>query len=325
MIVSIFKKNLFFNSLLLLPFAMIMRLYSLVNASLLKPVEEGGILYQLLIKILPDSPVFYSFLSIFVVFIEAVLINRLVIKNRFSRDITLLPGMFFIILVSLSPKMHILSPILSGLLFVILSFADLFKTYKKYQSERYLFNAGFYLGIAALFYFNYIILIIPLFLGFLSIKAFKWIEVFQLISGLLLVVYFYAFGLYWYGEPLIFPKISFNLHIFYPQNLFDYLIIGFYLFFIINTIFTYRKFVIKKSIQSQKKINIIFSVLIFSIATVFLINPDDFYNYLYLMAFALSYFTAAIFLRIKNNLLVEIVTVILIFVILIYHFQFFYK
>jgi len=325
MIVSIFKKNLFFNSLLLLPFAMILRLYSLFNSSSLKPVESGGILYRLFLSILPDSPILYSLLSIFVVFIEAVLINRLVIKNRFSRDITLLPGMFFIILVSLSPKMLVLSPMMLGLLFVILSFLNLFKTYKKYQSERYLFNAGFYLGIAILFCFNYILLVIPLILGLLSIRVFKIKEAFQLISGFLLVAYFYTFGLYWYGKPLVFPKVSFDLYLIQPKDIFSYLIIGLYLFFILNTVLTYRKFVIKKSIQSQKKINIVFTILVFSIAFIFFINPNDFYNYLYLIAFALSYFTSAIFLRIKNNLILEIVSAILIFSILIYHFQFYYS
>jgi len=107
MIVSIFKKNLFFNSLMLLPFAIILRLYSLVFASSIKSAEEGGILYTSFMHLLPDNPIIKSAISIVLVFIEAVLINRLVIKNRFSRDITLLPGMFFIILVS-SKKLLIL-------------------------------------------------------------------------------------------------------------------------------------------------------------------------------------------------------------------------
>ncbi len=325
MIVSIFKKNLFFNSLLLLPFAVILRLYSLVHPTSLGTTMNGGVLYDLVLRLLPESPIFHTLVGIFIVFFEAVLINRLVIKNRFSRDITLLPGMFFIILVSISPSMHSLSPHMIGLFFVILSFANLFTTYKKYQSERFLFNAGFYLGIAALFYTNYIFLFIPLFFSLLSIKAFKTREFFQLLSGILLVVYFYAFGLYWYNEAFVLPTIKFNLYILKGFDLFSYLIIGIYLILILNTLITHRKFVIKKSIQSQKKINIIFGILIFSIALLFFNNPDDFFNYLYLVAFSLSFFTATIFLRIKNNLIIEIVNALMIFAILIYHFQFYHS
>lgn len=321
MIVGIFKKNLFFNSLLLLPFAMIMRLYSLIFANSLKPAEQGGILYDLFLQILPESHLFQSILSIFIVFFEAVLINRLVIKNRFSRDITLLPGMFFIILVSIKPSMQVLSPIMIGLLFVILSFSNLFKTYKKYNSERYLFNAGFYLGISVLLYSNYIYLLIPLFFSLLSIRTFKLRELLQMISGILLVFYFYAFGLYWYEKPLVLPKINFGFSLITINDIYDYFILGFYLFLILNTIISFRKFIIKKSIQSQKKINIVFSILIFSIVTFFFVQADDIFNYLYLIAFALSFFTAMIFLRIKNNLILEIVTLVLVFAILIYQFQ----
>ncbi len=321
MIISIFKKNLFFNSLLLLPFAMIMRFYSLVFANTLKPAEHGGILYDFFLQVLPESHLFQSILSIFIVFFEAVLINRLVIKNRFSRDITLLPGMFFIILVSIKPSMQALSPIMLGLFFVILSFSNLFRTYKKYNSERYLFNAGLYLGISVLFYSNYVYLLIPLFLSMLSIRTFKLRELFQMISGLLLVAYLYSFGLYWNEKPLTIPKINTNFSLITINNIYDYFILGFYLFLIINTVITFRKFIIKKSIQSQKKINIVFGILLFSIATFFFIQTDDLFDYLYLTAFALSFFTAMIFLRIKNNLILEIVTLVLVFAILIYHFQ----
>lgn len=321
MIISIFKKNLFFNSLLLLPFAMILRLYSLIYSSKLHVVQDGGILYDLFLQILPSNPLFQSFLSVFIVFYEAVLINRLIIKNRFTRNNTLLPGMFFIVLVSLSPLMQNLSPVMLGLVFVILSLSNLFKTYKKYSSERFLFNTGFYLGIAILFYTNYILLILPFFLSLVSIKAFKLREILQMLSGLVLVVYFYLFGMYWIDKQPEFP--SFDVYSLFGLNIdiYQYLIFSIYLFLIFNTIFSYRKFVIKKSIQSQKKINIYFGILLFSVFTIFFNNPDYIFNYLYLIAFPLSYFTSAIFLRIKNNLIIEIVTVIIIFAILIYQFQ----
>jgi len=324
MIVSIFKKNLFFNSLLLLPFAVILRLYSLVFAGNIKTTEVGGILYTSIINILPDYPILNSIVSIILVFIEAVMINRLVIKNRFSRDITLLPGMFFIVLVSLSPEMLGLSPIIFGLYFVILSFSNLFKTYKKYNSERYLFNAGMFMGVAILFYFNFILLTIPLLIGLLSIKAFKIREVLQVASGFLIVLYIYAFWMYWSDTPIIYPKMNiYSIIDIAKGDIFKYIIFGIYFFLIINTIFTYRQFVIKKSIQSQKKINILFFLLIFSVFTIILIAPIHTFNYLYLLAFPISFFTSVIFTRIKNNLILEVVNLVVIFAILIYHFQFF--
>lgn len=258
------------------------------------------------------------------VFFEAVLINRLVIKNRFSRDITLLPGMFFIILVSLSPSMHTLSPFVFGLIFIIFSFMNLFKTYKKFQSERFLFNTGFYFGISIMFCNSFILLLIPIILGMISIRAFKIKELYQLLFGIIFIVYIYTFWMFWIDKPIKFPEMNFYyLKGIFQNGIFNKIIIGSYIFLFLNTIVTYRKFIIKKSIQSQKKINIIFWFLLIAIIILVFIQTDNFYNYLHVIAFPLSIFTSMIFLRIRNNLIAEIVSVVIIFAILIYHFQFY--
>jgi len=324
MLISIFKENLFFNSLLLLPYAALIRLYSLVYPSKLTAIQDGGLLYKYLLKILPDSPVFYSVFSIIILFIEAVLINRMVTKNRFTRDMSLLPGMFFILLSSLSPEMQRFSPFFTGVFFVILSFNELFKTYKKYLSERLLFNSGLYMSIAVLFYFDFSILFIILILGFVSIRAFKIREFLQLFTGVLTVVYLYAFAIFMMDKKIVFPAVKFHsVSQYYTQDIPLIIIYSIMIFLVLYTIFTYRKFIIKKSIQSQKKINILFWLLLFTIGISVFINPHYLLNYLIVIAFPLSIFTAMIFQRIKNNLIAEIVNLIIIFAMFIYHFQFY--
>ncbi len=324
MLISIFKENLFFNSLLLLPYAALIRLYSLVYPSKLTAIQDGGLLYKYLLKILPDSPVFYSIFSIIILFIEAVLINRMVTKNRFTRDMSLLPGMFFILLSSLSPEMQRFSPFFIGVFFVILSFNELFKTYKKYYSERLLYNSGLYMSIAVLFYFDFSILFIILILGFISIRAFKIREFLQLFTGVLTVVYLYVFAIFMMDKKIIFPTIKIHsVSQYYTQNIPLIIIYSIMIFLVLYSIFTYRKFIIKKSIQSQKKINILFWLLLFTIGISVIINPHYLLNYLIVIAFPLSIFTAMIFQRIKNNLIAEIVNLIIIFAMFIYHFQFY--
>ena len=324
MLISIFKENLFFNSLLLLPYAALIRLYSLVYPSKLTAIQDGGLLYKYLLKILPDSPVFYSIFSIIILFIEAVLINRMVTKNRFTRDMSLLPGMFFILLSSLSPETQRFSPFFIGVFFVILSFNELFKTYKKYYSERLLYNSGLYMSIAVLFYFDFFILFIILILGFISIRAFKIREFLQLFTGVLTVVYLYVFAIFMMDKKIIFPTIKIHsVSQYYTQNIPLIIIYSVMIFLVLYSIFTYRKFIIKKSIQSQKKINILFWLLLFTIGISVIINPHYLLNYLIVIAFPLSIFTAMIFQRIKNNLIAEIVNLIIIFAMFIYHFQFY--
>ena len=324
MIISIFKRNMFFNSLLLLPYAMVIRLYSIVYPNEIQSVSEGTELYNFFMRLIPSDPLFYALCSIFIVFLEAVLINRLVIKNRFSRDITLLPGMFFILMVSLYPGMQGLSPILLGLFFIILSVINLFQSYKKYISEVYLFNTGMYLGVASMFYYNLILLGIPLLLGYLYVRAFKLKELFQFIAGILVVFYFYGFYIFWNSEQINF-RINFHGFDFrgVGENITYLILLILYLSFSILIGFKYRSFTIKKSIQAQNKINILSWILLFSILFTLFIDLKQNFNSFYLLAFGLSYFISALFLRLKNNLVLEIVNVVIIFLIIIYQFQFY--
>lgn len=324
MLTGIFKKNFFINSLLLLPFAAVMRLYSFVYPAKVMTVKEGDILYEGLLKIMPQSHLIHSIAALFLIFFEAVLINRLVIKNRFSREITLYAGMFYIILTSLVPPMLPLSPFMVGILFILLAFINLFKTYKKFRSERYLYNVGFFFGIAFLLHNAFIIAAIPLLLGFLSIRSFKLREFFQILTGFVTILYFYAFWAYWTGNAF-----HFNWYKFYPVyevlafELNRYIILVIYGFLFVYTVLTYRFFVMKKSIQSQKKINIIFWLLLISFISLLFFEPRLFYSFSLLTAFPLSIFTSMIFMRIKNNLIAEVVSVVIVFAILIYHFQFY--
>jgi hypothetical protein len=324
MLISIFKENLFFNSLLLLPYAILIRLYSIIHASKLDVIEDGGILYKFLLKILPDSPLLYSILGIFILFVEAILINRLVIKNRLTHEMSLLPGMFFILISSLSPEMQRFSPFITGLFFVILSFNELFKTYKKYYSERLLYNAGLYMSIAVLFYFDFSLLFIVLTLGFLSIRAFKIREFLQLLTGVFTVLYFYVFGMFLADKKIVIPEIKFYAFSqYYTKDIALIIIYAVFVFLILYSIFTYRKFIIKKSIQSQKKINILFWILLFTLAISLFFDPKYLLNYMIIIAFPLSIFTSMIYQRIKNNLIAEIINLVIIFAIFVYHFQFY--
>lgn len=324
MIVAIFRKNMFFNSLLLLPFAIIMRLYSIIYADNAISLQNGGYLYYKFIKILPESASFNFFLSVIIVFFEAVLINRLVIKNKFSGNITLLPGMFFIILTSIAPQSHLISPFLLGIFFLILSFLNLFKTYKKYRGGKFMFNVGLFLGVSALFCNTFALYIIPVLLGLFSIRAFKLREIIQIFVGIVLVVYFYAFSIYWNSETFTTPNFELvSIYSLFQGGIYNYIILGIFFLLILFTIFNYRSFVIKKSIQAKKKIDITFWILLFSVFILALFHSANFYQYLVVISFPLSFFTAMMLLKIKNSLISEVVVLLSIFAILIYHFQLF--
>lgn len=324
MLISVFKRNLFINSLLLLPIAILVRVTSLIFPDKTESINNGGILYQMLLKYLPESPVYKPIISVFMVFLTAVVINRLMIKNRIANDITLLPGLFYILLSSIVPELFVFSPILFAIFFLIQAFSNLFKTYKKYNSERFLFNTGFYFGISVLFCNSYILFLIPILIGFVSIRSYNLREFLQLLSGLALIAYFYTFYLYFSGDSFEFEPFSFSYIFKFIHESLSMLILTIItacLIFLI--LFTYSSFIKKKSIQSQKKVNILFWFVLSSLFAFMFFNPAYRYTYFSTLAFGLSYFTSAIFLKIKNKMLSEIVYVIIVFLILIYQFQYY--
>ncbi|MGE5357342.1 MAG: hypothetical protein ACM3PT_14010 [Deltaproteobacteria bacterium] len=325
MLISVFKRNLFINSLLLLPLAALVRVFALIFPEKTATSISGGILYKLVLNIIPDNQLFHTFLSIFLVFFMAVLINRLVIKNRIANEITLLPGLFFILLVSIIPEMLSLSAISFATLLIILAFSNLYKSYKKFNAEIYLFNIGLYTAVAVLFCNNIIVYTVIFILGFISIRTFNLRELMQILAGLLIVFYFYAFYLFWSGDSYTFTPFTFNsIKEYFSDNLSVYIITLIYGSIIIVILSTYRRFTIKKSIQSQKKVNILFWYILLSIIAMWIFSPEFRFGYFYLIAFGLSYFTSAIFLRIKNKMILEVVYLIIIFSIWIYHSRYYF-
>jgi len=64
MLISVFKRNLFINSLLLLPIVILVRVTSLIFPDKTESINNGGILYQMLLKYLPESPVYKPIISV---------------------------------------------------------------------------------------------------------------------------------------------------------------------------------------------------------------------------------------------------------------------
>ena len=325
MLIAVFRKNYFSNSLLLLPFTALIRIFSLIYPDNSEMIREGGVLYRPVVELLADHPLLTSIVSIFIVFFTAVIINGLIIRNRIANEITLLPGLFFIILVSLTPEQLSLSPLHIGTFFIILALVNIFKTYKKFNCEVYLFNAGLHIGIAAMFCNSMILFFLPVLIGFLFIRPFNFRELLQLISGLALIFYFYAFYGIWTGERLLFNPVHFaGIKKFFAGGPSFTIIAVVSIALVILILMTYRDFIIKKSIQSQNKVNILFWYLLLSFVLIWFFDPAFRFGYSYLVAFGLSYFASAIFLRLKNKMLLEIVYVVIIFSVLIYHFNFYY-
>ncbi len=319
--IAIFKNNIFINSLLLLPYAIIIHLASFTRDSL--PNEDAGSLYSSLTGIFREEVV-SDIVVILFYFISAVMINRLVIKNRMSKDITLLPGLFFILCTGVSVKFLSLSPFVLGNYLLIWALIELLSCYKRPKASATIFNVGFLIGIASIIEFSYVIFWIMGFMGMLILRSFKFKERLIYLIGLFVPFMFYSVYHFWVGDLGNVLLEDFLSRYSIPQVVSswsrDYIVIvSVSALLLLLAIFSYSSQTSKKTIQAQKKIDILYWVLLLSIPGLFLLQ-DITVLYLLVIMIPLSILMSNIFLQIKNAMTQELIHLGVVGAILMHHF-----
>jgi hypothetical protein len=320
-VVSIFKNNLFINSLLLLPYVIILRIKSLLDPVGYIAGEGDTIMVRELFDWI-SSPFAQSMIAVLVVYLQAVYINRLVIKNALVQQNTLIPGLIYIVLTSLFPECTVLSPMLIANSLILVIIGQAFKIYKSPRVADNVFNIGFWTGISALFVPNFIYLLLIGVLSIFILKSAKGKELFQLFSGAFTVFVLYFGIMYLIDYPILdqvyLVDASPKLSIISIKGLELYKFLSFVgmTFF---AVFHYNTYALKKSIQAKKKIDILFWILFSSAVLIFLFQEITAFNAL-LVCIPLSIFYTMNLIRLKSPLLQELVHVIFLAVIFIFSF-----
>jgi len=306
---------------LLIVYLLVLRIKSFVDPTSYQILETDTFLTQKVFGFI-ESPLAHSIFSFLLLYLQAVYINRLVIKNKLALNITLIPGMIYCFLVSFLPEYHVLSPLMIANTFFLLAIGQIFKIYKKPRVADTLFNVGFLIGIATLFVPKYSLLMISGFISIIILRSVKFREIIQILSGFLVVLILNHGFLYLFDSPFRFylsevslwPKIDFK-----DLNALSlYFIIGMILTAVFG-VFNYNKYTIKKSIQVQKKIDILYWVLVSSLFLT-LICKDTSHGLALLSFIPLSIFLAMSLLKIKNPITQEIVHLAALIALFYYHF-----
>ena len=227
--------------------------------------------YRFIEQFLPETYYLNVLVATFLVFINAAQINNIVIRNRIAKDINLFPGMVFIILSSLHKDMFWVSPQLISITFLLGGVGNIMRIYQKPNSSGYIFNTGFFVGLATIFYPpNFLFLIFGI-ISILVLRKFDLREIIQLFVGFILVFFFVAFIRYWndldfnvFANYLSKTDLSFSPLV---LRLNEWIIILIGVLLLLTSMTNYRKFTIKKSIQSQKKVNLIYWFMVIAIIT----------------------------------------------------------
>lgn len=321
--IGFFKNNLFVNSLLLLPYLAIIRINSILNPIAYTVLDSDTFITKSIFSIL-GGPLTQNIIAIVVLYFHMLYINRLVIQHRLANQVTLLPGLIYAIFMSLLPEYSFLTPYLIANTFILIAISQIFKTYKRPKAADVLFNIGFLIAIAALFEPNYIFLLIIGILGLFVLRSLKLFEVFQLLSGALLVLISFC-SIFYLLDISILPeltKVSLHprLEIFSNRGgaLYKILIV-----FVISvfTVLNYGSYTLKKNIQTQKKIDILYWFMLSSLIILFINDTMD-SSQLLLLFIPLSILLNSTFINIKSILFQEVIHISLLALLFALNFNF---
>lgn len=302
---SLFRRNLFVNLVFLLIFTIVLQGYFFIESS--EAVVHSNVHPAALSFLESFDPSVYILFSIILILIQAVLISRIIISNKLSRALSFIPGAVFILFASFVLQDSCFDIILIANLFFLLSISNLYQVYKKYKPIIYVFNAGFFLSLATLIYYPFILFLVVLFLGMISLRNTNLLEFFQLFFGFIAGLFIAGVAMYYFGN-IDYMKEAFVKHLSIPEI--DFGDVKIYVkpiaVVLLTMLLIVNQGVIKKkkNFDAIRKIEINYWLLLFGALSLFFIE-DIHTRHLFLVSGPISILTGLLLERKENTLVKE--------------------
>lgn len=298
----------------MIPYIILVRLTSLIDTSSNFYDYTGSSILVGKIYDFFSIPVIQSIMAIVFIFIQAVLINNISIRNRLATEASLFAGIAYVILVSLSTPLLIFSPIHIANLFLLLAISNAFDTYKNTDAVGNIFATGFFISVAAIFHPPFIIFVFWGFIALMILHSFKWREKVQFFSGVGVAIYLLYGFIYYFTDGLNSAMANFysqlGLFHFKPIEQEDWISIVLYGFIFLIVFFSFNNYGQKKRVEVQKKIDILFWYMMFCVPTIILTQNINI-NSLLIIAPALSILLGINMTLLKNKMVIEIIHIII--------------
>ncbi|MBA3649747.1 MAG: hypothetical protein H0W62_14595 [Chitinophagales bacterium] len=186
---------------LLLVYTIFFRLILFKETVHLQPEQESemmtGFLYETLNQLLVNRAWLFHITAIMVTFLQALYFNYIVNYYRILSKPSYLPALSYILISSLFSEFLYLTPALLANLFLLLAFSKMFSSYKKENALSIIFDAAFYISIASLIFFPYLVFIFFIIIPILIYRPFNLRELIIPFVGLLIPYYFLGVYFFW--------------------------------------------------------------------------------------------------------------------------------
>lgn len=278
-------------------------------------VRHSMPLYELMAAPLISAPRLAIIISILLLTAEVFLLNYIVNENEVLAKKSNLPALFYIVFMSINSSMLILHPMLLSNLFILFALNKIFNSYRKDIAFSQLFDAGFLISIASLFYFPCIVCVPVLGAALVLFRPFHWREWVIAFLGLLLPYIFITVYYFWndsteylFYDKMFFPMLFKNAGL-HPSNSF-YVLISLCSLIILFAFGSLFNSISSGAQRTKKALVLMIWLFIFSGLSLFL-APQISAKYFSLLAIPAAVICSNYYLRLKRGFLGEILFILL--------------
>ncbi len=292
-LLSIFRTNQLLASILYVPYLVLLRLpvYFFPDR---QPIEIQG--HDLFPEILDQLNLHWWARELFTftgLIAIATYISITVAVQRVDREITLFPGLLFLLLSSLIPECLGFTFLIPAGFLVWAGIDQLSGTYRKFEPIYRLFNAGLWIGCASLFSPSFLLYLPVGLIGLSSLRSINLKEYYLIGTGFLTPFVLATSICFYLGRlPAFLEHYQSGFRILNWQNatsLFGLWALLPFAFFLI-VVLTYRSYYLsKKSMAVRKVIEIVYLLLLFT-GVVALFSADLNLDMLIVFSMPLSFF-----------------------------------
>ena len=301
---DLFRRNLFAYNIFLLAYCLILRV-SWFFFDHPFDTDHAGILSSLLYRGIGLDHWSLKVLSMVLIIYQAFQVNRLVSLNRLTRENTLFPGLFYILLVSMTAAFIPLLPVLLANTFIIIMLMDVFKQTRNVALPINMFNVGLWAGLSSLFYTPYTIYLLLGMFGVLYLRTYKWLDTLRAILGFVVPYFLLCTVLFVSDDLSSFVSLHFAdvfsfLDLRRTLTWQNYTVMATYGVIILMAVITSSTYSSGLNIHVRKKINVLFITMMGGLILMTLVSNTGIDSLIFL-TIPLCVFMAAMFLELEKQ------------------------
>jgi hypothetical protein len=215
------------------------------------------------------SPTLNVFCASLIVFLQALIFNRIVNNHGLLNKHGYLPALLYITGASLFLPFLVLSPVLMCNFLLILVMDKILKIGKAPHAIMLMFDIGMIIAIGSLIYFPFIAMMLLIWLCLLLYRSFNWREWLSGLVGFAMVYFFLAVYYYWQDQLSLFYRIWLPLTnkfpIVFQINYNDYLVLVPVSIMMVLAMIQLRKNFFRSFISTRKAFQALFFMFLLAV------------------------------------------------------------